>query len=82
MNRTRIAVALFSVATISAGCTETPTSIQRAQPTRPAFDGGGYMGNGGRSVAPQDSTKTSASTDSTVTTTEAAAGGGYMGNGG
>lgn len=89
MIRTRLPVALLMAAAVTTSCAESPTSVQQARTTRPAFNGGGYMANGARSVTP-DSTGTSgvtaegtAGTDSTTTVTSPAiAGGGYAGNGG
>ncbi len=84
MKLARIASAALISAAFTAGCTEQPTtSVQRPPASRPVFEGGGYMGNGGI-VPPADTTKNdpTATTSSTPTTPDAAPGGGYAGNGG
>lgn len=47
MKAIRIATAALLAAAITAGCTEHPAAVERRPPARPAFEGGGYMGNGG-----------------------------------
>lgn len=58
----------------AAGCgTEQPTAAELHPSDRPAFDGGGWVGGGGRS---------SGTTGDTTMTAASAPGGGWIGGGG
>jgi hypothetical protein len=71
MKLARLCLIILVTALGAAACADIPTTATPpAQPSSDAsFDGGGYMGNGGRVATPPDSTNTED-------------GGGYMGNGG
>ena len=70
MKLARLSLILLVVAGIATGCTGSPTAAptQVTPSSGAVFEGGGFMGNGGRTTPP----------DSTA----ASDGGGYAGNGG